>query len=153
MELNLLASASVTTLILKHPQTEEPTTVSITGITPDTDEWAKIQKEIVGPNKKQSLIIEKGKQSIELDSDGMEKRESIIRASIRSIDGITEKGMPVVLNQPDVIVEFIAKPQFKWMLEQWAEHLDDRSNFFASAGKPAASGSGASDGSTQTKTD
>jgi len=153
MDISLLGSSSTTTLFLKHPVTEETLSVSITGITPDSKEWKKIEKDVVGPNKKQSLIIEKGKQSIELDSDGMIKREEILRRAIKSIDGIESKGAPVVLNEQVGITAHLNDPQYGWMLEQWGDHLDDRSHFFGSSEKTANSGSSASVGSKQEKTD
>lgn len=154
MNINELASQEVTTLQLMHPVTGEVIEgVSITGYTPDSKEWKKTERRIVGPNKKQSLIIEKGKQRLELDGDGYKNRQKLLYSVIISIDGLKNNDEPLELTSTEQIREFITQPKYSWMLEDWGDHLDERSNFFAPSENTVNSGSSASDGSTQNLTD
>ena len=149
MQLNQLASSSTTTLNLKHPMTEEETGVVISGYTPDSKEWKKFEKEVLDPNKKQSLIIEKGKQRLELDSDGVEKRRKLLVLVITNIEGIDDWKF----SEQSVEDLLINSENHQWMLEQWGEHLDDRKNFFGSSARTASSGQESSGGSTPETTE
>jgi hypothetical protein len=124
MKLTDLASKTETSLELLHPTTQEETGVVISGFTPDSKEWRKAAKKINGPAQKQYLTIEKKASKIELDKDSGEKRKKLLIAVVTDITGIDD-----FKSSPETINELLDNPAYGWMLEQWGEHLDDRSNF------------------------
>lgn len=124
MKLIDLSSSSTTSVELKHPVTGKRIGVVISGYTPDSQEWKQAEARIV-QRKKQSLIMEKGQQRIELDSDAAEKRRALLAAVVTGITGIDDWKFSHA-----AVTELFADPLYNWMFEQWAEHLDDRANFF-----------------------
>lgn len=145
MKLLNLASSSTTELELRHPVTSEPVGVIISGFTPDSKEWKNAEKEFIDPNRPQSLIIEKGKQRLELDASGLEKRHNLLLSVITGIVGIDD--WSYTKDKAKILFE---NPNYAWMIEQWGEHLDERANFFAKSETKADSGSQSSGGSMDT---
>ncbi len=123
-----LASAVVTTLLLKHPATGEEVGISISGHTPDSAEWEKNKKAIFGAGKETKMLVEKNGMSTTFQ-DTSEEQKKLILASITSIDNAEMDGKPFV-STPENIKELLSQPEYSWMLEQWSNHIDDRANFF-----------------------
>ena len=136
VKLTDLASSGITVLKLKHPVTDDELPVEIEGYTPDSAEWRVLQKTIVQPNKKQNLIIEKGRNLIELDANSADKRRELLSKVITNITGLDGW-----VFSTDAVVKLFDDPLYSWMLDQWGEHVDDRANFFGKPVTVAKSGS------------
>lgn len=136
MKLSQLASSDVTVLTLAHPITGEALPITVSGYTPDSVQWRKAQKEILDPKKKQSLILEKGRNHIELDADSADKRRLLLAKVVTDISGIDDWEF-----SQDAVIKLFEDPQYSWIHEQWGEHVDNRENFFVKPAKPAPRGS------------
>lgn len=136
MKLSQLASSDTTTLALLHPLTKEVLPVTITGYTPDSVQWRNAQKDISDPKKKQSLILEKGRSHIEIDSDSADKRRLLLARVVTDISGLDDWEF-----SPTAVEKLFEDPQYSWIHEQWSEHLDARENFFEKPARPAPRGS------------
>ena len=137
MSLADLGCAVKTSVELIHPATKKPTGVYLHGHTPDSAEWEQLQARIINPDSKTTVVIEKKKQKIEIDSDP-EKRKALLIATITSITGITDFEDSVQNRKA-----LLEQPKHKWMLDAWADHTDDRKDFFDKPELPVSSGSAA----------
>lgn len=146
MKLSNLASPSTTKHQLTHPMMGK-IDVFIEGYTPDSEQWRNYDKQLSDPNKKTSMYIEKGgKNSIELDNDGIEKRRKLLGMVVTNITGL--EGWTF---SPENVQQMFKDPQYSWIVDDWGDHLDDRKNYMGKSVAPATTGSEASGGSTQEK--
>lgn len=97
----------------------------ITGYTLDSDQYAKAEADQVRGKAKQSIIVEKGRQKIEIDSDAGEKRRDLLVSMITSL----REGDEYEEDIDDVKRQLKTNRAVNWIYEQWADHMDDRSNF------------------------
>lgn len=115
---------------------EVPDHVTVYGHTPDSAEWKRIERRVLGAVKKQELWLHKKKGAkLELDADTMEKRRVIVIKSITKIDNVEDLG-----ESPEELEAFLTDPLYAWVTEQWEDYIADRANFFKGASKKPASG-------------
>lgn len=127
IDLASLASPETTTLELKHPVSDKPVGIKLTGFTPDSAQWAKNQEDIYGVEKSKALMrFEKGGASMEVDNDP-EKRKELVFRSLTKLEGAKDFDG----DSATEIKKLLSKPEYKWMLEQWEDHIDERKGFFA----------------------
>lgn len=135
MKLDQLSSPSITSLELIHPATGEPCGVVITGHTPDSAEWIRKQKELASADKQALKFGKKGERYIDLDPADAERRKKLFIATITDISGIDGWDY-----SPEAASDLLRDPAHSWMLEQWGEWVDDRSNFFGKRSSKPVSG-------------
>ena len=138
-----------TSLTLIHPITEEETDIVITGYVPDSTPYRKLQKEIHGKEKAQSILMAKNRKErnrIEIDPATSEKDEKVLIRSITDIQGLVVKKKKFQYSPEATIELFKNTTMTAWMIAQWREHLSDRSNFLGSGVISANSGESVSDG-------
>ncbi len=126
MKLSNLASAETTTLELLNPENDYPLGVYIVGYTVDSKKWRKAERVIVNPNKKQSVIIEKNQNRIELDSNAADNKRKLIIDMITDITGLDDWTF-----SKENVKSLFDDPAYNWIMEQWSDHLDNRNNFLS----------------------
>ena len=130
MKLTALASPSETVLELHHPKTEELIGVKIHGYTTDSEEWRRQQKLASQRKKgggKQKIYFEKdGTQSMEIDgADGASNRRAMLASVVTNITGFEDWEY-----SPEATLKLFNNPKYSWIVDQWGDWLDERSNFF-----------------------
>lgn len=141
IDLSTLASVAVTELELKHPLTGIQTGIIIEGYTPDSSEHETIVADVArefGTNAK-SIVFEDQTGKIPLNNEN--QAEATKESTIRSITNIRTKdpsqplvldGVPFKYNEESKR-QLLENPLYKWMLQDWQDHIRKRENFF---GKP-----------------
>ena len=130
-----LAAPSKTKLELKHPNTDEPLGITFHGYTTESAEWDAAEEKAAKENEKggkAQIIMGKDEQRMEIDREQGKQRRQLL---IQSVTDIT--GDPNFKFTTDARDELLNNPQYRWMIEQWGAHIDNRKNTWGSTGKAA----------------
>lgn len=138
MNLDQLGIATQTSFSPVHP-IHGQTQIVITGHTPDSDEFERVNRKYNPPPKTQTVRYGKrGGASAEIprDPNASDKRKKILAAIVTNITGIDGWEYSA-----DAAQELFLRDDCAWLVEQWEEHLDDRGNFLAPSAPSAKRGS------------
>lgn len=133
-----------TTTSMKVFKDGEDTNIVIHGYTPDSKEWRQAQKALLDPTKTPSVQLgKKGKNTMDIPNDpkAYEKRIKLLASVVTNIEGI--EGWEF---SPQNTLILFMNDGMAWMVEQWEDHMEDRSNFLETSESPAKGGSKASRG-------
>jgi len=127
MKLDSLAAPEVTSVEIVHETTKAPLGVVLHAHTPDSAEYARLEKKYSNPAKKTVVNIGKkgSDNSIEIDPEDAIAREKVLVASVYQIDGIDD-----LEDSPAARRKVLTDRRFGYMLRQLAEHVSDSGNYW-----------------------
>ena len=107
--------------------TNEPCGVVFHGYTIDSRQWEAAKKSIQGRPKEQKLILGKRENymAITPDEEAELNQNLVLIEVITDITGIEG----YVFDRKDARERLLDPEQWKYWLDQWKDHLDDRANF------------------------
>lgn len=143
MRISDIESPVTTTLVIKHPVTGEPygdkgNPIKITGYTTDSSEWKQAEKAVLDPSKKQQILLGKKNEPnrLEIDPKNAEDIKKILARVVTNIEGLDDW-----IFSTEAVEEIFNNPRLQFIVDQWAEHVSDRSNFYKRQEKTVKSGS------------
>ena len=134
MKLDQLGITTTTSFSPVHPIHGE-TGIVITGHTPDSKTYKQVERKHTPPPKSTTMYVgKKGESRVELKNDpnAAEKRLNKLAEIVTSITGIDDWTFST-----EATTELFHREDCQWIVDQWEDHLDDRSNFTQSSTKTA----------------
>ena len=107
--------------------TDEPCGVVFHGYTVDSKQWEAAKKSIQGRPKEQRLIlgVRENYMTFTPDQEAELNQRLVLIEVITDIEGIEG----YTFDRKDARERLLDPEQWKYWLDQWRDHLDDRANF------------------------